>query len=279
VTGAATHSAGYVDGCERVFGGSRPPGVPVVRAFGLCICTLSVQEILHWLDQHVLARAGPPVCLFTANVDHVVRCQRDEQFGRFYKEADIVTVDGMWLLWAARLLGHAIAQRVTGIDLVEALCGLAAEKGYGCFFLGAQPESLERMLQTLRQRYPRLHISGWHHGYFQSENEIVDRVAQTDPAILFVGIGSPRQETFLFHHREHLRCRLALPVGGSFDVLSGRVRRAPPWVQRAGCEWLWRLGQEPRRLWRRYLVQDVRFLPIFAREAARSLTACMLQLD
>lgn len=247
--------------------------IPTICAFGLRICKLCTDDLLRWLDQQVLTSHRRSVFMFTANVDHVVRCHRDTEFRRLYQQAEIITVDGMALLWAARLLQHNVAQRVTGIDLLYGLCGLAAEKGYSCFFLGARAEVLDAMLHNLRRSYPGLRICGWHHGYFERETEVLDQVARANPVILFVGMGSPRQETFLCRNRERLNCRLAAPVGGSFNVAAGQIRRAPDWLQQLGCEWLWRLSHEPRRLWRRYLIDDVAFIPIFARNFAQSILA------
>lgn len=237
--------------------------VPQERFFGLNLCTFDMQEAVAHVDT-VLQSNGSSV-IFTANVDHVVRYNDDAEFRCYYRAADLVFADGTPLLWSARLLRRRLHARVTGVDLMAALCGLAASRGYRCFLLGAKPETLGKAECALLRRFPALQIAGSHHGYFDDSTQVLELVRQARPDFLFVGMGSPRQEKWIAEHREQLS-GIVLPVGGSFEVLAGEKKRAPRLIQRWGLEWTWRLGQDPRRLWKRYLVEDLVFLKLFFQE-------------
>ncbi|MGC2695534.1 MAG: WecB/TagA/CpsF family glycosyltransferase [Candidatus Angelobacter sp.] len=237
--------------------------VPSARLFGLSLCTFDMQEVVSHVDRVLLA--GGSRVLFTANVDHVVRYSRDPEFRHSYKAADMVFADGMPLMWAAKLLGTQVRARVTGVDLMESLCILAAGRNYRCFFLGASEATLDRACHAARKRFPGIQIAGWHHGYFDDSAPVLELIRQTHPHLLFIGMGSPRQEKWIAEHRHHLP-GVALPVGGSFEIFAGEKKRAPQLMQRIGLEWIWRLGQDPRRLWKRYLWDDLAFLKLFLRE-------------
>lgn len=237
--------------------------VPQERLFGLDLCTFDMQQAVAHVDA-VLQSNGSSV-IFTANVDHVVRYNNDAEFRRYYRSADLVFADGTPLLWSARLLRRGLYARVTGVDLMAALCSLAASRGYRCFLLGAKPETLSKAQRALLQRFPSLQITGSHHGYFDDSTPVLELIRQARPHLLFVGMGSPRQEKWIAEHHEQLS-GIVMPVGGSFEVLAGEKKRAPRLIQRLGLEWTWRLGQDPRRLWKRYLVEDLVFLKLFFRE-------------
>jgi N-acetylglucosaminyldiphosphoundecaprenol N-acetyl-beta-D-mannosaminyltransferase len=255
------------------------PVPETVAIFGLNLSRMSYACTLDWLEGAVLRQESVRVCVFSANADQMVRCRRDPVFRECYQTAGLVVPDGMPVVWAARLLGRPLAERVTGIDLMDGLCRLAAGSGWRCFLLGSQAEVAGRAAANLTRRFPGLVVCGWHDGYFSPEpwnqpkdatpdadGEIVSQINAAQTEILFVGMGSPRQELWLQRNFARLRCRLALPVGGAFEVIAGRRKRAPLWMQRCGLEWGWRLLQEPRRLGRRYLIEDVKFLFLIAHE-------------
>jgi len=243
--------------------GSHALQAPQERLFGLQFCTLDMQEAVAHVDA-VLQLGGTRV-LFTANVDHVVRSCNDEEFRRSYRVADLVFVDGTPLLWSAQVLRRNLRARITGVDLMAELCGLAASRGYRCFLLGAKKGTLNKTKGVLRQRFPSLQITGSHHGYFDDSKPVLELIRQAQPQMLFVGMGSPRQEKWIAEHRRELS-GVILPVGGSFEVFAGEKRRAPRLVQRIGLEWTWRLAQDPLRLWKRYLLEDLVFLKLLFRE-------------
>lgn len=208
----------------------------------------------------------------TPNVDHMVRLHRDPGFRRAYEDAAFRFADGMPLVWASRLLGRPLRGRMAGSDLLPALAEMAAARGYTIFLLGGGEGVSLRAAMALRARFPVLRVAGVHAppGRFGedavSSDAAIDAVAAARPDILFVGLGSPKQELWVHRHWERLACTVAVCCGAAIDFIAGAQTRAPAWMQRSGLEWLWRLAHNPRRLWRRYLVDDAAFLGIFLKE-------------
>lgn len=205
------------------------------------------------------------------NAAKLVRLQQDDELRAALWSCDLVTADGQAVVWAARLLGTPVPERVAGIDLMERLLDLAVERGFRVYLLGARQNVLERAEAVIRGRHPGIVIAGSHHGYFRPEDEhdLVTRVAETRPDLLFIALDTPKKELFLARHRDRLAVPAAMGVGGTFDVLAGVRRRAPQWAQRAGLEWLFRLAQEPRRLAKRYVVGNARFIALVLGALAR----------
>lgn len=202
------------------------------------------------------------------NAAKVVAFQDDEALRHAIDEAHLVTVDGQAVVWAAHLLGRPLPERVAGIDLMQALLDHAARRDYSVYFLGAEPEIVRACVEKAQVLYPSLRVAGCRDGYFAPEEEadVVAAVRDARPDILFLGFGTPAKEYFMHRHYRALGVPFVMGVGGSFDVFAGRVSRAPRWMQRAGLEWMFRLAQEPRRMWKRYLVGNTRFVYIIARE-------------
>jgi N-acetylglucosaminyldiphosphoundecaprenol N-acetyl-beta-D-mannosaminyltransferase len=209
-----------------------------------------------------LIERGDRGWLCTVNVA-ILMMMRDNAFLRgFVERAAFNVADGMPLVWATRLRGPRLPGRVTGVDLIDVLCERAAATGRSVYLLGAKQEIVDKVAARLTEKHPSLAISGVADGYF-CEEEATERaraVAESGAAILIVGMGVPRQERFISEHWDTLAVPFAMGVGGSFDVLSGLRSRAPLWVQDIGFEWAYRLIQEPRRLFMRYLVTNTRFL-------------------
>ena len=230
---------------------------------------LALEDAVEAVDATIDARRSlQHACV---NAAKIVRLQKDEMLRDALWGCDLVTADGQGVVWAARLLGMDVPGRVAGIDLMEALLARAEQRGHRVYLLGARPAVLEDAVTEIRRRYPAISIAGRHHGYFSRADEarVVADVATSQPDLLFVALETPAKELFLARHRNVLRVPFAMGVGGAFDVLAGRRRRAPGWAQRMGLEWLFRLAQEPRRLARRYIVGNVRFLALLAREVLR----------
>jgi N-acetylglucosaminyldiphosphoundecaprenol N-acetyl-beta-D-mannosaminyltransferase len=203
------------------------------------------------------------------NVDQLVKMDRDPRFADAVAACDLVTADGTPVVWASRLLGRPLPERVATVDLFEALLPEAARRGWPVFLLGARSEVVQEASTRLQAAYPELAVAGARGGYFALDEEeaVAAEIAASGARLLFVGISSPKKEEFVTRQRARLGdVRFVLGVGGAFDIAAGRVRRAPPWMARAGLEWTFRLAQEPRRLWRRYLVEDLRFLRLLVRE-------------
>jgi N-acetylglucosaminyldiphosphoundecaprenol N-acetyl-beta-D-mannosaminyltransferase len=221
---------------------------------------VTTQETVDWAVQ--LIQAGQRGYLCTVNVAILMMMRSNERLRRFTENAALIVADGKPIVWASRLLSRSLPERVTGVDLIDALAARAEQEGLGIYFLGANSKIIETAAAGLQAKYPRLKICGVADGYFSLDQagERVKAIRESGAHILFVGMGVPRQEVFLEENWSELGVNLAIGVGGSFDVLSGLRRRAPHWVQEVGLEWLYRLLQEPRRLWKRYLVTNSQFV-------------------
>lgn len=193
--------------------------------------------------------SGQPHFVVTADSSGLYAQLRDEAFREVFAKADLVTPDSFGVVWAAKRLGKPVAGRVSGVELVDRLCARSAEKGYRIFILGAGPGVAEMAAERLRLRYPGCNIVGTRHGFFPAEDDriVAEEVAQWKPDILFVAMGIPRQEKFIVATMDVIRANVAIGVGGSFDVFSGKTRRAPKLIQRMNLEWLWRLAMNPRK--------------------------------
>jgi N-acetylglucosaminyldiphosphoundecaprenol N-acetyl-beta-D-mannosaminyltransferase len=202
------------------------------------------------------------------NVAKLVAMRTDDALRKGIERCELVTADGQPVVWASRLLGDPLPMRVSGIDLMEALLARAAVKGYRVYILGARPEILQRAVARLRARYPGILLVGCHDGFYAEEEEaaVAAMVVDARPDILFVAMSSPRKEYFLLRHGPTLGVPFVMGVGGAIDVVAGITRRAPVVLQRSGLEWLFRCAQEPRRLARRYLTTNTRFIVLVSRE-------------
>ena len=241
-----------------------------ITMMGCGIDNLSMEETLGRVEEFI--RSGLPHQHVVVNVDKLVKASRDGELRRIVNECDLVNADGMPVVWASRLLGKPLKERVAGIDLFEALMRRASDKGWRVFLLGARAEVTGAVADIYQRRYPGLALAGWRDGYWQGEEEeaqVARMVADSRADLLFVAISSPKKEQFLGRYQAAMRVPFAMGVGGTFDVAVGRVRRAPPWMQRAGLEWFWRFLQEPRRMFRRYFIDDIAFVWLLIKEAAR----------
>jgi N-acetylglucosaminyldiphosphoundecaprenol N-acetyl-beta-D-mannosaminyltransferase len=194
------------------------------------------------------------------NVAKVVHMQHDGDLAASIRACDIINIDGMGVVWAARMLGVDVPERVAGVDLFDDLLAMAAERGLSVFLLGATPEVVPATAEIVLQRHRRLIVAGYHHGYFwDDEPAIVEKIGASGARLLFVAITSPKKENFINRWRDQLGVDFVMGVGGTFDVVAGKVRMAPVWMQRSGLEWLYRVIQEPGRMWRRYLTTNLQF--------------------
>jgi N-acetylglucosaminyldiphosphoundecaprenol N-acetyl-beta-D-mannosaminyltransferase len=194
------------------------------------------------------------------NVAKIVNMKKDPVLRESILSCDIINIDGMGVVFGARMKGINIPERVAGVDLFLELLKKAEEKVFPVFFLGARQDVVEETVRRLQQSYPDLNIAGYHHGYFwDDEKTIVEKIKKSGAYLLFVAITSPKKENFINKWKDQLGVRFVMGVGGTFDVISGKVERAPKWMQNAGLEWFFRVIQEPRRMWKRYLVTNSKF--------------------
>jgi N-acetylglucosaminyldiphosphoundecaprenol N-acetyl-beta-D-mannosaminyltransferase len=244
-------------------------GLPTVTLFGMTINNVTLQDVYDAVSQQIEKRE--PGYILTPNVDHVCDFQKNALFREAYQHGFLVLADGTPILWASRLLGAPIREKISGSDLVFWLSEYAARKGYRLFLFGAAPGVAQEAAGVLQDRYPGLNVVGAYSppiGFErdpQANAEALRIIRDAKPDICYVALGAPKQDIWSYRHHLDTGVPVHIGVGGSLDFVTGRVRRAPQWMQRAGMEWTWRLLQEPKRLAKRYLVKDMQFLPLLAR--------------
>jgi N-acetylglucosaminyldiphosphoundecaprenol N-acetyl-beta-D-mannosaminyltransferase len=243
-----------------------PVGLVVRREFlGVPIDCLTLAETITAADRAIQSRRTcQHVCL---NVAKLVAMRGDAELDQDVRSSQIVSVDGMGIVWGARLLGISIPERVAGVDIMGGMIRLCAMNGYRPFLLGARPEVLQNAIANIRSKFPELEFAGWRDGYFRpdGEKEVVEAIKSSRADCLFIGMPTPRKERFLARYRDELGVPFIMGVGGGLDILAGHVRRAPPFVQHLGLEWLFRTVQEPLRLGPRYLTTNVAFVVIMVK--------------
>lgn len=204
------------------------------------------------------------------NVAKLVNMRKDPELDASVRECDIINIDGMGVVLGARILGHDVPERVAGVDLFHELLAMSEQKGYSVFLLGAKDEVVSETARRVQLQFPDLKLAGYHHGYFWDDEEaMVERIRASGAQLLFVAITSPKKENFINKWRDRLGVTFVMGVGGTFDVVAGKVQRAPLWMQRAGLEWFYRVLQEPGRMWKRYLVTNSVFAWLLLREKLR----------
>ncbi len=221
---------------------------------------LTMKETLHLIDDSI--RDKKPIQHIVVNAAKLVHMQTDNELYKSVVASDIINADGMAVVWASELLGNPLPERVSGVDLMQELVILAAEKQYKIFFFGGKEEVVSEVVRKYTSIFGEEIIAGYRNGYFNKDQEgdIADQIAESNADILFVAISSPTKEIFLNTYKEQLKVPFIMGVGGSFDVVAGKVKRAPVWMQNSGLEWFYRFLQEPGRMWKRYLTTNSLFL-------------------
>lgn len=203
--------------------------------------------------QHVVINAGK-----------VNLMQTDPELTKIINDCPIINADGQSIVWASNYLGHKIPERVAGIDIFTELVKISAEKGYKPYFFGATQEVVETVVNKFKAQYPALEVAGYRNGYFnaQESTEIAEDIKKSGADILFVAFSSPKKEFWIKEHMGIMQVPFAMGVGGSFDVIAGKTTRAPKWMQNCGLEWFHRFIQEPRRMWKRYVIGNYKFIKL-----------------
>jgi N-acetylglucosaminyldiphosphoundecaprenol N-acetyl-beta-D-mannosaminyltransferase len=245
-----------------------------LELFGIPFDNLTSDEALARVDEFALS-TGTKV-MTAINAAKVVSIQQNHDQRRAVRESDLVLADGVPVVWASRLAGKPLKQRVAGCDFFQEVVRHGQPRGYRFFLLGGRPDVVEKVKEVLEQRHPGVQIVGWRDGYFSIDDEkrVVDEINRSKATILFLGFSSPKKEEFVLRNRHRLETvRFIQGVGGSFDIVAGVTKRAPEWMQGLGLEWLYRLMQEPRRMWRRYLVTNTLFVWLTIRELLRGVVS------
>jgi N-acetylglucosaminyldiphosphoundecaprenol N-acetyl-beta-D-mannosaminyltransferase len=234
---------------------------PSFRLLGVQVHAMQIPDVVSWLEARILERAG---CRFVAvtGMHGVMEAQHDRSFKEVLNSADLVVPDGMPLVWAGRHQGYAIKRRVAGPEFMATFCQHTGAK-YRHFFYGGAEGVADRLADVFQKRFG-IQVAGTYCPPFrplalEEEAEVSRLVTGVAPDILWVGLSTPKQEKWMYEHRETLPVPVMVGVGAAFDFYTGRVRQAPAWMQERGLEWLFRLRQEPKRLWRRYLVYGSEF--------------------
>lgn len=243
---------------------------PRITILNTTIDVLDVLDTIELVEEYV--RRKEPLHLMGVNADKINELNKNERLKQIVNSCGIINADGASVVKASRYLGKALPERVAGIDLMQSLVKLSAEKGYSVYLLGAKQEVVEKAAAVLKEQYPALDLAGIHNGYFK-ESEwtgISEELKTLQPDFVFVGITSPMKEYLIEFLQDDGNRSVFMGVGGSFDVISGNIPRAPLWMQKTGLEWLFRVIQEPRRLFKRYFVGNMTFIRAIIREKKKS---------
>lgn len=225
----------------------------------------TIARIERWVGEKV------PRQHVVVNVAKVVEMRNDDHLRDIIASCDMINVDGMPIVWASKLLGSPLPCRVAGVDLFQNLIQVCAEKGYRPFFFGAEEWVVKQVVDTYRTKYPALEVAGFRNGYYAPEEEesIAKMICDSKADMLFVAFSSPKKEKFLNRWMPVMNVPFCMGVGGSFDIVAGKTKRAPEWMQQSGLEWFYRILQEPRRMWLRYAKTNPVFIWMVAREWSR----------
>ena len=220
--------------------------------FGCHIDALTMNETIELIER--IVDEGIPKQHVVVNVAKIVHMQNDPKLKEIINSCDLVNVDGMPIVWASRILGDPLPCRVAGVDLFQRLIGLSAKKGFRPFFFGAREEVVTKVVETFKMKFPELDVAGCRNGYYSEDEEqtIAEMIRDSKADMLFVGFSSPMKEKFLNKWMPVMQVPFCMGVGGSFDIVAGKTKRAPLWMQERGLEWFYRILQEPRRMWIRY---------------------------
>lgn len=249
---------------ERILGKNKR-----ITILNTVIDVLTVRETIDLVDEYV--RQKEPLHLMGVNADKINELNENERLKQIVNSCGIINADGASVIKASRYLGIPLPERVAGIDLMQSLIKLSEKKGYSVYLLGAKQEIVEKTAKVIKEQYPKLKLLGIHNGYFKESDwpEISRELKKLKPDFVFVGITSPMKEYLIEFLQDDGNDSVFMGVGGSFDVISGSIPRAPKWMQNSGLEWLFRVIQEPHRLFKRYFVGNWIFIKAVAKEKRR----------
>lgn len=237
-----------------------------IKFMNTCIDNLTMSETLNEIDKLIQKK----ICSYvvTPNVDHIVRLEKDEELQKVYKNASLILTDGKPLIWISKWYKTPIKEKISGSDLFPRVCQLAANKNYTMYLLGTAEGVADTAARNLMKKYPGLNIVGTYSPPFgfekneQEMNKIKAQIQDVHPDILIVGLGCPKQEKFMYYHCKELGVPISFGLGASIDFEAGNIKRAPKWMSNHGLEWLYRFSKEPKRLFKRYFVDDIKIIQV-----------------
>jgi N-acetylglucosaminyldiphosphoundecaprenol N-acetyl-beta-D-mannosaminyltransferase len=248
--------------------------IPRVDVLGVGVSAITMSEAVAQIGDWIQRREQHYVCV--SGVHGVMESRRDPALRHIHNRSGLTTPDGMPLVWAGRFAGARPIERVYGPDLMLAVCAVAAQRGWSSYLYGGASGVPALLARRLRQRFPDLRVAGYWSPPFRSltaeeDAAVVERMNAAEPDLVWVGLGTPKQERWMAAHVDRLSATVLLGVGAAFDIHAGLLPQAPRWMQQSGLEWLYRLGREPTRLWRRYLRNNPAFLAAILRQPPRLL--------
>ena len=240
-----------------------------IQILGVTVDVLNVKETIDLVDKYIQTKT--PLHLMGVNADKINEANKNEKMMEIINKCGVINADGASVVLASKYLGMPLPERVAGIDLMQDLVKLASEKEYSIYLLGAKQEVVEKTKEVLLEKHPTLKINGIRNGYFKDEEwiDIANELKENQPDMIFVGITSPKKEYLIEFLQNNGIGSVMMGVGGSFDVISGKIPRAPKWMQKCNLEWLFRVMKEPRRLFKRYFVGNKTFIKAIRREKKR----------
>lgn len=240
--------------------------IKTIRIFGIDVASITMKETVNYIDKCI--RENKTIQHVVINASKTVLMNKDERLKEIIEGCEIINADGQSIVWASNIIGTPLPERVAGIDLMFELMKLAEEEKYGVYFFGATQEVLEKTVLKMKKEHPNLIISGYKNGYFDKDEEkrIIEDMHKSNAKILLVAFSSPKKEYWLSENINKINIPFCMGVGGSFDVVAGKAKRAPKWMQKIGLEWFYRFIQEPRRMWKRYILGNLKFLRIVINE-------------
>lgn len=237
-----------------------------IKFLNIEVDNLTMDEAIERINDLIVNQK--PSYVVTPNVDHIVKLENDTDFQKVYENADLILTDGMPLIWISKIKRNPIKEKISGSDLFPKICGLAAKKGYKVFLLGAAEGVAAKAAENLKEKYSDLNVVGTYspsYGFENNEKEIekiISEINNVKPDILAVGLGAPKQEKFIYNFRDKLNVPVSLAIGASIDFEARNIKRAPKWMQRIGFEWFYRLCKEPKRMFKRYIIDDMKILKL-----------------
>ncbi|MDU3335633.1 WecB/TagA/CpsF family glycosyltransferase [Paraclostridium bifermentans] len=240
--------------------------IKTVKLFGLDVAAMNMEETVTFIDEKI--KNNITMQHVVINASKTVLMEKDKNLKKIIKQCKLINADGQSIVWASKILKKPLPERVAGIDLMFELISLAEEKEYGVYFFGATSDVVKKTVNIFKEKHPKLIVSGYRNGYFtkNDENEIIEDMRKSGAKILLVAFSSPKKEYWLCEHIAKLNIPFCMGVGGSFDVVAGKTKRAPKWMQKNGLEWFYRFVQEPRRMWKRYILGNLSFVSLVIKE-------------
>lgn len=231
-----------------------------IKFMNISIDNLTMSEAIKKIDHLVQTKKGAYVV--TPNVDHIVQVETDNELKEVYKNADLILTDGKPLIWISKLYGYPIKEKISGSDIFPLICALADKKGYSMYFLGGKEGVAIKAITNLKRKFINLKVVGYYSPPYGFENnndeieKIINMIKKANPDILIVALGCPKQEKFMYFNCKKLRVPISLGLGATIDFEAGTIKRAPKWMSNNGLEWLYRITQEPKRMIKRYFIDD-----------------------